>query len=297
MSARQGFAFAARVARTFSGAASSSSFSTQVVASKMSHASISAACRNTSSLTSLSTFASKGALSSRGSFASSVVPPVYNVVSAVNFSTNTTTVSNTNPIATSGQSGVTASTESSSDEPTATAPTGAPKGSSEEEDEDETNLKDAHYLGPLSYQHKLLKMISITNTAVAFGAAPYIIEFADVSMASRYGLAASLVFFGMITTGALHWVARPYVHEMRFTASTGIIETKTTTLFGRSKWDSFNLSDVQPLPWSRPVATFMAKDKFYYIDVFNFPKGELRRRLMPSEDSIPKGFKDDEDDD
>lgn len=34
------------------------------------------------------------------------------------------------------------------------------------------------------------------------------------------------------------------------------------------RWSSFNLSDVQPLPWNRPVATFMAKNRFYYIDVF-----------------------------
>lgn len=34
------------------------------------------------------------------------------------------------------------------------------------------------------------------------------------------------------------------------------------------RWSSFHLSDVQPLPWNRPVATFMAKNRFYYIDVF-----------------------------
>ncbi len=44
--------------------------------------------------------------------------------------------------------------------------------------------------------------ISITNTVVALGAAPAIVTWADgVSMVSRVGLAASLVFFGIITTG------------------------------------------------------------------------------------------------
>ena len=35
-----------------------------------------------------------------------------------------------------------------------------------------------------------------------------------------------------------------------------------------NRWHSFHLDDVRPLPWSRPVATFMAKDRFYYIDTY-----------------------------
>ncbi|GIL73489.1 hypothetical protein Vretimale_5233 [Volvox reticuliferus] len=157
---------------------------------------------------------------------------------------------------------------------------------------------DVEYVGPLSQQHKLLKRISIANTVVAAAAAPAIVAFADnISLVSRYGLAASLLLFGIATTGALHWVANPYVHELRYTAVTGQIDVRTTTLLGNSKWHSFNVDEVRPLPWNRPVATFTARDRFYYIDVYSFPDEQLLRRLTPDEADVPKGFKDKEDDD
>lgn len=62
------------------------------------------------------------------------------------------------------------------------------------------------------------------------------------------------------------------------------------------RWSEFALSDVQPLPWNRPVATFTAKGKFYYIDVFSFPDPHLLAALSPPEDSVPPGYKDDKDD-
>ncbi|GFR49560.1 hypothetical protein Agub_g11606 [Astrephomene gubernaculifera] len=157
---------------------------------------------------------------------------------------------------------------------------------------------DVTYQGPLSQQHKLLKRISISNTLIAFAAAPAIVAFADgISMVSRYGLATSLVFFGLITTGALHWVAHPYVHELRYSAASGQIDVRTTTLLGSSRWHTFNVDDVQPLPWNRPVATFMAKNEFYYIDVFSFPDEDLLRRLAPDQADVPQGYKDKEDED
>ena len=47
-----------------------------------------------------------------------------------------------------------------------------------------------------------LQRISIANTSLAFAAAPAIVMYAEVSLVSRYGLAGSLVFFGLLTTGA-----------------------------------------------------------------------------------------------
>ena len=61
------------------------------------------------------------------------------------------------------------------------------------------------------------------------------------------------------------------------------------------RWHSFHLDDVRPLPWSRPVATFMAQNRFYYIDVYSFPDEDLLRRLTPED--VPEGNKEDEDDD
>ena len=34
------------------------------------------------------------------------------------------------------------------------------------------------------------------------------------------------------------------------------------------RWQEFHLNDVRPLPWDRPVATFMANGEYYYIDVY-----------------------------
>ncbi len=95
---------------------------------------------------------------------------------------------------------------------------------------------DVHYQGPLSKTHKLLKvnracvrpsvvdvtfvayyplaaslihspqMVSLSNTAIAFAAAPAIIHFADnISYLSRVGLSSTLVIFGVLTTGKDGW--------------------------------------------------------------------------------------------
>ncbi|KAJ9524642.1 hypothetical protein QJQ45_024276, partial [Haematococcus lacustris] len=203
--------------------------------------------------------------------------------------------------------------------------------------------QDVVYEGPLSYTHKMLKLVvlvnlqleeeaasvsqqewgtrkqlvvffgsvpcplrgvlprrcaqrvSIGNTLVALAAAPLIMMYAEVSYVSRVGLAASLVFFGFLTTGALHWITHPYIHELKYTAATGTIDTRMTNVFGFTRRTQFQLSDVQPLPWDRPVATFMAKGQYYYIDVYSFPDQDLLKHLTPSE--VPEGYKDDKDDD
>ncbi|KAL6761808.1 hypothetical protein V8C86DRAFT_1825515 [Haematococcus lacustris] len=157
--------------------------------------------------------------------------------------------------------------------------------------------RDVVYEGPLSYTHKMLKVsrVSIGNTLVALAAAPLIMMYAEVSYVSRVGLAASLVFFGFLTTGALHWITHPYIHELKYTAATGTIDTRMTNVFGFTRRTQFQLCDVQPLPWDRPVATFMAKGQYYYIDVYSFPDPDLLKHLTPSE--VPAGYKDDKDDD
>ena len=117
----------------------------------------------------------------------------------------------------------------------------------------------------------------------------------SISDVSRIGLSSSLVFFGLMTTAALHWITVPYIHELKFTASNQMVDVRTTTLFGTSQWRSFHLDEVKPLPWNRPVATFMARDRFYYIDIYSFPDEDLLKKLSP--DDVPAGYKDDPDDD
>ena len=49
---------------------------------------------------------------------------------------------------------------------------------------------------------------------------------------------------------------------------------------------SFHVDEAQPLPWDRPVATFMAQGRFYYIDVYSFPDADLLKKLAPTEDQV-----------
>lgn len=79
---------------------------------------------------------------------------------------------------------------------------------------------DCHYLGPLASSHKILKRVSLGNTLIACSAAPYIMTSAEtMSYVSRVGLSSSLVFFGLLTTAALHWITVPYVHELKVLSS------------------------------------------------------------------------------
>lgn len=57
--------------------------------------------------------------------------------------------------------------------------------------------------------------------------------------------------------GALHWLTKPYVHQLKYHAASQELDVQTVNLLGRPVWHRFGLEDVEPLPWDRPVATFM----------------------------------------
>jgi len=173
--------------------------------------------------------------------------------------------------------------------------TGSSHQGAEASQEQPLPTQDVEYLGPLSKTHTLLKRISIANTSLALAAAPAIVMYADASFATRIGLAISLAMFGVMTTGALHWITNPYVHELKYNARNQELDVKTTSLLGTPRWSHFSISDVHPLPWNRPVATFVAKNKYYYIDVYSFPEENLLKRLTPQD--VPEGYKEDKDDD
>lgn len=50
--------------------------------------------------------------------------------------------------------------------------------------------------------------------------------------------------------------------------SRSCLNQQLPALTSSTRWHKFHLNDVQPLPWDRPVATFMANNHFFYIDVY-----------------------------
>lgn len=111
-----------------------------------------------------------------------------------------------------------AAAASSSGDPASASPSSSASSSPPPAPPPELPTTDVTYIAPLAKTHRSLKGVSLANTAIALIAAPFILLYADVSYVSRVGLSASMAIFGILTTGALHWLTKPYVHELVYHA-------------------------------------------------------------------------------
>lgn len=179
--------------------------------------------------------------------------------------------------------------------------TGASDSTSKETDATTTESYpdyDVSYTGSFCTPHKRLKQASLLNTFAACVASPLVLLYAEMGFLGRVGLAVTLTGFGILTTGALHWFTKPYVHELNYDGKTKEIEIKSIDLLSRLRSHKFHISDVTFPTSLNPVVTFMAKGKPYFIEKNIFPDAELLDYLTPEDPALantPKGK--DEDDD
>lgn len=174
----------------------------------------------------------------------------------------------------------------------------------QQQEEDESVVV---YRGALGPSLRRLKLVSLTNTAVALAASPALRWLADnapdsgAAYASAATVATAAAGFGVLTTVGLHWFTKPYVHEI---VRVGIVaggseqhqqedndkqplqpsyRLRALSPLGRAVWRPLDVSAVRPADVARPLATFAEGGRVYYVDAAGFAEDEdaLREALMP----------------
>mmetsp|Transcript_4492 Transcript_4492/g.12560 ORF Transcript_4492/g.12560 Transcript_4492/m.12560 type:complete len:260 (+) Transcript_4492:80-859(+) len=150
------------------------------------------------------------------------------------------------------------------------------------------------YHGPFSNAVKRVKGLSVGSLGATVIGAPLLVSLhADASMTlgAKAGIVFSLCGFGAFTTGLLHWFAAPYVHHLKYSRTTGIIDVETMTFFLQPRVARFHVSEVGPTESLSPVSTFQARGVTYYVDGDNFQDKELLAKLAPPTEEDPSGDK------
>jgi hypothetical protein len=166
---------------------------------------------------------------------------------------------------------------------------------------------------------QLLSLSSLLVTVV--GAPALVFQSAPeaVSVAAKIALSSSVIAFGCFTTGALQpahaappagaltrcwpgllsWFASPYVLRLAL-GSGGTAEITTLTLLARPETRTIRLSEMKEPQTLRPLATFAAQGRIFFVDG-NVADTELLARLGLQKKTVAApqtGYdSDDEDDD
>jgi hypothetical protein len=143
------------------------------------------------------------------------------------------------------------------------------------------------YVGSMSHTLKKVKLLSITSCALSMLGAPVITFWTapTLPLAVKTAVSIAMVLFGAGTTGLLHWFSSPYVHKLLWTPGSSEMEVHTLTWLATTSKHTIRLDSVGPAETQRPLVTFAADGKFYYVDGANFvtPAGkELRQKLLGS---------------
>lgn len=129
-----------------------------------------------------------------------------------------------------------------------------------------------------------------------FGA-PLLIELSTseaVTPLAKASVTAGLVCFGTFTTALLSWFVSPYV--IRLTVDGDKVCATTLNVLAQQRSSQFLISDMQEPQTMRPLATFQANGKIFFIDA-NTADPDVLKRLGLRTKEIPQQASEDSDDD
>eukprot|EP00160_Parvularia_atlantis_P006062 Unigene15272_Nuclearia_a/m.45671 Unigene15272_Nuclearia_a/g.45671 ORF Unigene15272_Nuclearia_a/g.45671 Unigene15272_Nuclearia_a/m.45671 type:complete len:160 (+) Unigene15272_Nuclearia_a:3-482(+) len=146
------------------------------------------------------------------------------------------------------------------------------------------------YRGALARTILRLKRVSLTSSALAVAASPFLTAVGDtaVPLAGRIAITSTVAIFGLGSTGLLSFLFRPYVSELRVNRAVeakghgddaAVKVTATTYNFWtRPVQTTFTLDDVQP-PGARPFVSFTARGQPFYVHEELITDEALRMRI------------------
>lgn len=87
-----------------------------------------------------------------------------------------------------------------------------------------------------------------------------VLQISDSSPLVRVVLAVGVGGLGVLTTAALHWFTKPYVHQLRYKTGTGMAEVTTMDVLGRERWVGWVGGRVDTRAGGRAGVAALAED-------------------------------------
>eukprot|EP00898_Chlorokybus_atmophyticus_P002483 jgi/Chlat1/3235/Chrsp22S03510 len=137
------------------------------------------------------------------------------------------------------------------------------------------------YTGPMSGSVKGVKLLSLSSAMLTLVGAPlFVLTNPNLSPTGRIAIAGTMIFFGLSTTALLHWFSSTYVHKMWAIRGSDRVEVEVLNVLASKKREAFSLGDVQYSQTLRPLVSFEADKRQYYVDEEVLDENVLRQ-LMP----------------
>eukprot|EP00270_Netrium_digitus_P010445 TRINITY_DN3241_c0_g2_i4.p1 TRINITY_DN3241_c0_g2~~TRINITY_DN3241_c0_g2_i4.p1 ORF type:complete len:104 (+),score=13.33 TRINITY_DN3241_c0_g2_i4:356-667(+) len=96
-------------------------------------------------------------------------------------------------------------------------------------------------------------------------------------------MASVMVVLSASTTAALHWFTSPYVHHLSWEKGSQEMDIKILSWMSTPLKVVVNTTDIRQAETQRPLVTFEAKGRYFYVDVDAVADERLRRCLVPWE--------------
>lgn len=146
--------------------------------------------------------------------------------------------------------------------------------------------------------HQLLSLGSLLVTTVGAPLLVFLSAPEGVSEMAKISLSGTVVLFGCFTTALLSYFASPYV--LRLHLSSDDTATATTMDFlAREKTTTLRLDEMREPRTLRPLATFEARGRIFFIDG-NVADAALLQRMglqKKENEPMPTGYDTDDEDD
>ncbi|RXG73977.1 Transmembrane protein 70-like protein, mitochondrial [Armadillidium vulgare] len=137
------------------------------------------------------------------------------------------------------------------------------------------------YKGVLTTQLKLLKMFSISTSAICLSVQPILYEkIGNTDLAIVVTLATFLGIFTFTTPALIHWVSKKYVTKLEYDPTRDIYAATTLSFFLREKKIHFKVDDVIRPEIPGLFTSFKVKKQALFVDPDTFKDIEHYSRIM-----------------
>jgi hypothetical protein len=130
------------------------------------------------------------------------------------------------------------------------------------------------YVAALGDTVRKVKVLSLASLAATVVGCPTFVELSrpELAFEAKAAVNATVIGFGGFTTALLQWFISPYVRSMRVDADAGTVTTRKLKWNAREYETTFAASAMRPSESSRPLVSWEADGKYYYVEMGMVPK-------------------------
>jgi len=130
------------------------------------------------------------------------------------------------------------------------------------------------YVAALGDTVRKVKVLSLASLAATAVGCPTLVELSqpELALEAKAAVSATVIGFGGFTTALLQWFISPYVRSMRVDASKGTVTARKLRWNASEYETTFAASAMKESESSRPLVSWEADGKHYYVEMGMVPK-------------------------